>query len=143
VTFVGYKNDTRFVNSVSVNQNTNCLSVLNNIDQTLNQGISAVSGIKYDGKSKVISSVEKSNTSLVDCDDAVRVQSDTGFARKSVNIEDWDGSVTGIPGGAIIGSWAGIWNGGDDCYYDGDWRTWVCPRRPVSPLLPFLHLSHS
>lgn len=61
VTFVGYKNDTRFVNSVSVNQNTNCLSVLNNIDQTLNQGISAVSGIKYDGKSKVISSVEKSN----------------------------------------------------------------------------------
>lgn len=113
VTFVGYKNDTRFVNSVSVNQNTNCLSVLNNIDQTLNQGISAVSGIKYD-----------------DCDDAVRVQSDTGFARKSVNIEDWDGSVTGIPGGAIIGSWAGIWNGGDDCYYDGDWRTWVCPRRP-------------
>lgn len=77
--------------------------------------------------------LDKSNC-LVDCDDAVKVQSDKGFARRSVNIEDWDGSVTGVPGGAIIGSWAGIWNGGDDCYYDGDWRTWVCPRRPVSAL---------
>ncbi len=72
-------------------------------------------------------------TLISDCDDSVRVQNDLTSARKSSNIVDWDGSVTGITGGAIIGSWAGIWNGGPDCHFDWNWLTWVCPRKPVSP----------
>jgi hypothetical protein len=59
----------------------------------------------------------------------------------SSNIEDWDGSVTGIAGGAIIGTHIGFWNGGSDCHYNAEWVTWVCPRKPVSIILVCTYIT--
>ena len=56
---------------------------------------------------------------------------ETGASRM-FNVMDWDGSVVnhGSCLGHIIGSDIPWWNAYPDCYFEAEWRTWICPRLP-------------
>ncbi len=94
---------------------TSLFSVLANRDSSsVNQGISAASKIVFRN-----------------CDESVKYVSTDAVNRAYTNLVDWDGSVSGVSGGAILGANNSFWNIGSDCVYRSEWRSWVCPKTAV------------
>ena len=56
------------------------------------------------------------------------VQHENSTFRFYSNIVDFDGSVTGIAGGAVIGGASPHWSIASDCYFNAQWFAYICPR---------------
>ncbi len=81
---------------------------------SVNQGISAAAKIVFRN-----------------CDEAIKYVNTDKVNRAYTNVVDWDGSISGVSGGAILGSNSSFWKIGSDCVYRSEWRSWVCPKTPV------------
>lgn len=64
----------------------------------------------------------------MNCDQSVVVQNDNNTYRFFSSIVDFDGSVTGITGGAVIGGSSPHWSIASDCYFNAQWFAYICPR---------------
>lgn len=71
------------------------------------------------------------SNNFADVDEGIRVLMNNESNRRTSNIVDFDGSLTGISSGAVIGSNGPFWKVGSDCTYRNDWTAWVCPLTSV------------
>ena len=53
-------------------------------------------------------------------------------ASRFFNMIDFDGTVTATLQPTIVGSHLPWWRVCDDCVYNDDWGTWLCPKKPPS-----------
>jgi hypothetical protein len=111
VTFINFKRDNP--PESEPNYATNCLTVLGNGPNppySRNTGISGAANLHFEN-----------------VDEEIRVMMTNESNRRTSNIVDFDGSLTGISSGAVIGSGQPFWKVGSDCTYRDDWVAWICP----------------
>lgn len=135
VTFINFHRDTPPISDP--NSATNCLTVLNNGPNppySRNTGISGVADLHFESTCNIVNDTCHMLTPVLfsDTDVEVRVQMTNESNRRTSNIIDFDGSLTGISSGAVVGSDQPFWKVGSDCTFRSDWLAWVCPLTSVS-----------